>query len=89
MGMDTDDRTLIGIQKGVITATVAQKPFTMAFRGLKMLDDLHHNPIPQLAKAWSEDSFSPVPNFMDTGATLIDADNVDRFIVARNAATKK
>jgi ribose transport system substrate-binding protein len=89
MGMDTDDRTLIGIQKGVITATVAQRPFTMAFRGLKMLDDLHHNPLPSLTKVWSQDSFSPVPNFVDTGATLIDANNVDPFIVARNAATRK
>jgi ribose transport system substrate-binding protein len=89
MAMDTDDRTLIGIQKGVITATVAQKPFTMAFLGLKMLDDMHHSPLPSLNKAWAQDAFSPIPNFIDTGATLLDANNVDPFIVARNAATGK
>jgi ribose transport system substrate-binding protein len=89
MAMDTDDRTLIGVQKGVITATVGQKPYTMALLGLKMIDDIHHNPLPSMDRKWSADSFSPVPNFMDTGATLIDAENAGRFITARNEATKK
>ncbi len=76
VAMDTDPRTLEGIQKGVISATIGQKPYTMAFQGLKALDDMHHHPLPSMAKAWSEDLFSPIPTFIDTGATLIDGRNV-------------
>src|SRR5271157_1121369 len=89
VAMDTDPRTLEGIQKGLISATIGQKPFTMAFFGLKMLDDLHHNPLPSLTKDWSQDSFAPIPTFVDTGVTLIDTANVDKFIQARSSATGK
>jgi len=89
VAMDTDQRTLEGIQKGLISATIGQKPFTMAFMGLKLLDDLHHRPLAPLANNWSQDSFSPIPTFVDTGATLIDKSNVDVFIQARNSATSK
>lgn len=89
VAMDTEQRTLEAIQKGLISATIGQKPFTMAFLGLKMLDDLHHNPLPSLTKDWSQDSFAPIPTFVDTGVTLIDPTNVDKFIQARNSATGK
>jgi ribose transport system substrate-binding protein len=89
MAMDTDQRTLEGIRKGVITATIGQKPFTMAFFGLKMLDDLHHRPPSSLTVNWANDSFSPLPAFVDTGATLIDESNVDRYISERDSATRK
>jgi ribose transport system substrate-binding protein len=89
VAMDTDQRTLDGIQKGLISATIGQRPFTMAFFGLKLLDDLHHNPLPSLTKDWGQDSFAPIPAFIDTGATLIDPSNVDKFIAARNSATGK
>ena len=87
VAMDTDQRTLEGIQKGLITATIGQKPFTMAYLGVKLLDDLHHHPLESLTMNWAQDSFSPVPTFVDTGATLIDKSNVDSFIKARNSAT--
>ena len=89
VAMDTEHRTLEAIQKGLISATIGQKPFTMAFYGLKTLDDLHHNPLPSLAKDWSQDSFAPIPTFVDTGVTLIDPTNVDKFIQARDSATGK
>jgi ribose transport system substrate-binding protein len=89
VAMDTDDRTLEGIQKGVILATIAQKPFTMAFFGLKVLDDLHHHPPSSLMTNWANDSFSPVPIFVDTGTTLIHRENVERFINERAYATKR
>ena len=89
VAMDTEQRTLEAIQKGLISATIGQKPFTMAYYGLRMLDDLHHNPLPSLTKDWSKDSFAPIPTFVDTGVTLIDATNVDKFIQARNSATGK
>lgn len=87
VAMDTDARTLEGIQKGVITATVGQKPFTMAFLGVKTLDDLHHHPLKSLTVDFAQDSFSPVPAFVDTGATLIDKSNVQAFISARKSET--
>ncbi|MGA9623255.1 MAG: substrate-binding domain-containing protein [Bryobacteraceae bacterium] len=87
VAMDTDPRTLEGIQKGLITATIGQKPFTMAYLGARMLDDLHHHPLASLTVDWVQDSFSPIPTFVDTGATVIDKSNVESFIKARNSAT--
>ena len=67
VAMDTDQRTLDEVDKGIITATIGQKPFTMAFYGLKMLDDLYHHKPSPLDARWAEDSFSPLPTFVDTG----------------------
>jgi hypothetical protein len=36
---------------------------------------------------WGQDSFSPIPTFVDTGATVIDKSNVESFIKARKSAT--
>src|SRR5262249_54036587 len=37
VAMDAIEGTMEGIDKGLIAATIAQKPFTMAFYGLKIL----------------------------------------------------
>ena len=87
VAMDTDSHTLEGIQKGAITATIGQKPFTMAYLGIKTLDDLHHHPPKSVTDDWAQDSFSPLPAFVDTGATLIDKSSVDTFIAARKVQT--
>jgi ribose transport system substrate-binding protein len=87
VAMDTDSRTLESIQKGVITATIGQKPFTMAYLAVKMLDDLHHHPLKTLTADWAQDSFSLLPAFVDTGATLIDKSNVGAFIETRKSET--
>jgi ribose transport system substrate-binding protein len=87
IAMDTDPRTLEWIQKGMIAATLAQRPYTMAYFGLKVLDVLHHQKPPSLAGNWAEDTRSPFPNFVDTGATLVDKSNVDAFVKANAAAT--
>jgi ribose transport system substrate-binding protein len=87
LAMDTDQRTLEGIQKGLITATIGQKPFTMAYLGAKLLDDLHHHPLKSLTVNWAQDPFSALPTFVDTGATLIDKSNVEDFIKSRTSAT--
>ena len=89
MGMDADQRTIDGIQKGVITATLGQKPFTMAFLSIKMLDELHHHPPASLLLDFSRDSFSPLPMFVDTGVTLIDKSNVAAFVETQKAAQSK
>jgi len=89
VAMDTHQGTLEGIQKGIVAATIAQKPFTMAFVGLKMLDDLYHHKPASLDGRWAQDPFSTIPSFVDTGATLIDKSNVSSFIQASTTATKK
>ncbi|MEO7143464.1 MAG: substrate-binding domain-containing protein [Bryobacteraceae bacterium] len=85
IAMDTNTDTLQWIQKGVIAATIAQKPFTMAYYGVVMLDALHHNKPPTLARNWAQDTFSPIPVFVDTGATLIDKSNLDAFQQAQSS----
>jgi ribose transport system substrate-binding protein len=89
VAMDTDPRTLDGIQKGRVSATIGQKSYTMAYFGLKLIDDLHHNKITPLDADWARDSFSPIPTFVDTGVTLIDKSNVDTFLKARDSATQQ
>ena len=89
IAMDTDQGTIDWIKKGMIAATIAQKPFTMAYYGLKMLGDLHLNKPPTLDRNWSQDTTSPLPVFVDTGATLIDKTNVDTFISARDSANQR
>jgi ribose transport system substrate-binding protein len=89
IAMDTDPDTLEWIQKGVIAATIAQKPFTMAYVGLQMLDDLHHSPTKTLDADWAHDSFAPVPAFVDTGSALVDKNNVTAFISATKSVTGK
>ncbi|HUS06286.1 MAG TPA: substrate-binding domain-containing protein [Bryobacteraceae bacterium] len=75
IAMDTDDGTLDWIDKGGIAATVAQKPFTMAYYGLRALDDLHHNKPAKLDVNWSQDLQSLLPSVIDTGSSLIDRSN--------------
>ncbi len=79
VAMDTDQRTLDWIQKGVISSTIAQKPFTMGYYGCKVLDDLHHHKPNPLLSNWGQNSFSPIPTFIDTGASIIDKGNLDAY----------
>jgi len=89
MAMDTDQETLDLIKKGVIAATIAQKPYTMAFVGMQMLDTLYHHKPSSLEADWSKDSFAPIPSFVDTGSALIDKNNVDAFMQAgKNLGSK-
>jgi ribose transport system substrate-binding protein len=88
VAMDTDEGTLNWIQKGLIAATIAQKPFTMTYYGMKMLDELNHHKPPSFDVNWAQDPFSTLPAFVDTGATLITKENVAEFIKARDAAAQ-
>lgn len=84
IAMDTDKETLNWIDKGLIAATIAQKPYTMAFYGVKALDDIHHYKPQSLDMNWAEDTQSPFPTFIDTGATLIDKANLSAFQAAQS-----
>jgi ribose transport system substrate-binding protein len=87
IAMDTDQETLEWIQKGGIVATIAQRPYTMAFVGLQMLDNLYHHKPASLDADWSKDTFAPIPTFVDTGSNLIDKTNVDSFLQAKKSLT--
>lgn len=82
---DVNQDTLDGIKDGTINATVAQKPFTMGFIGLRALDEIFHNPPATLNKDFSRDAFSPFPVFIDTGTALVDKRNVDDYIASAQA----
>jgi ribose transport system substrate-binding protein len=72
--------TLNEIKSGVIDATVAQKPYTMGYVGLKELDVVFHDPPNPLNQNWSADSFSHFPEFVDTGTAIVDNSNVDAYL---------
>jgi ribose transport system substrate-binding protein len=80
MAMDVDQATLALVKDGTIDATISQKPYTMALLGLKALDDLHHYPLQPLARDFGSDATSPIPAFVDTGVSLVDKSNVDKFM---------
>jgi ribose transport system substrate-binding protein len=85
VAMDADPETLQAIKEGTIAATIAQKPFTMAYFGLMMLDNFYHHKLPSLTRDWAKDPFSVIPAIMDTGATMVDRSNVDDFIQAQQS----
>lgn len=82
LAWDADQGTLDGIKDGTIEATIAQKPYTMGYFGLKLLYEVFHAPPPQLNKDFKTDFFSPYPVFVDTGTTLVDKSNVDLYLSA-------
>jgi ribose transport system substrate-binding protein len=81
VAMDKTPETLDWISQGVISGTIAQKPYTMAFYGLRFLDDLHHNVVHQF-KDWRNAPASPLPSWVDTGTAWVDKSNVDAFKAA-------
>jgi len=85
MAMDTNPGTMDWIKKGVIRATIAQKPYTMAYYGLRLADDLHHNKPSGMGEDHSNDTRSPVPHHVDTGVTMVDKNNIEEFVGARAA----
>lgn len=83
--MDTDVATLQLVKDGVIDSTISQKPYTMAFVGLKALDNIHHYPVNPLGREHSLDPFAPFPAFVDTGVSLVDKSNVDTILTRKEA----
>jgi len=89
VAFDTNDDTLKWVQQGVIAATIAQKPWSMSYIALQMIDRIHHNPPPALDHSFASDTFSTLPNFVDTGATLIDRDNVADLLRGRQESKEQ
>lgn len=88
VAFDVNQDTLDGIKGGTIDSTIAQKPYTMGYVGLKALDEIFHNPPKQLNKDYSVDSFSPYPLFVDTGTSLVDKNNVDLYLASAAEGSK-
>ena len=78
VAFDKEPQTLDGIERGWITATVVQKPYVMAFYGVRFLDDLHHNAVHEF-KDWATAPAAPLPTFVDTGTAVVDASNLAAF----------
>ncbi|MGA3167912.1 MAG: substrate-binding domain-containing protein [Terriglobia bacterium] len=81
VAMDKNPETLDFIQQKVVSATIAQKSYTMAFYGLRFLDDLHHNVVHEF-KDWRTAPASPLPARVDTGTIVINANNLAVFRAA-------
>ncbi len=88
VAMDANPETLDWISKGVIYATVAQKPYSMGFYGLRMLDDLHHNVVHQF-QDWRTAPTSPLPRVIDTGTAVVTSRNVEDFKDALSVISSK
>jgi ribose transport system substrate-binding protein len=78
VAMDKNPETLGWIKEGMISATVAQKPYTMSYYGLKFLDDLHRNVVHEF-KDWRTAPASPLPTLVDTGTAVVNKQNVEEF----------
>lgn len=87
VAFDDDPETLDWIDRGVIAATVAQKPYVMSYYGLKLLDDLHHNAVHQF-KDWRTALAPPMPTFVDTGTLVVDKNNLKLYREALSSRPK-
>ncbi len=81
VAMDKNPLTLDWIDRGGIAATISQKPYTMAFYGVKLLDDLHHNAVRQFTD-WRTAPVYPVPAIINTGTAIVDKNNLAAFLAA-------
>jgi ribose transport system substrate-binding protein len=76
IAMDALTPTLDAIEQGWITASVAQKPFTTGYVGLRMLADIELNKLPSMTVDFVHDPNSRLPRFVDTGAAIVDQSNL-------------
>lgn len=87
VAFDKDPETLDWVDRGGINATVVQKPYVMAYYGVKFLDDLHHNAVHDF-KDWRTAPAPPLPAWVDTGTAVIDKSNLSIFREALAAHPK-
>ena len=87
VAFDKDPETLDAIEKGWISATIVQKPYIMAYYGLKFADDLHHNAVHEF-KDWRTAPAAPLPAWIDTGTAVVDKSNLAAFHEALAAHPK-
>ena len=78
VSFDKDPETMDWVDRGGINATVVQKPYVMAYYGVKFLDDLHHNAVHDF-KDWRTAPAAPLPAWVDTGTAIVDKSNLAAF----------
>jgi ribose transport system substrate-binding protein len=83
MAMDTDSDTLKLVEDGTIAATIAQKPYTMGYYGLRQLADIKTEKTPQMGGNYQADPTSPYPVFVDTGTSIVDKTNVEQYLASQ------
>jgi len=81
VAMDANPETLDRIAQGHIVASIAQKPYTMGYYGLQLLDDLHHNRVHEFPD-WRTAPASPLPSIVDTGTAVVNSGNVQAYLSA-------
>jgi ribose transport system substrate-binding protein len=81
VAFDKTPETLDWISSGLISGTIAQKPYTMSYYGLIFLADLHDNAV-HLFRNWRTAPASPLPTNVDTGTAWVDSGNVATFKAA-------
>lgn len=86
IAMDAGERTLDWINRGMIHATVAQRPYTMAYMGLRMLADWHRYPPNEMDR---DGAVTSVPEFVDTGSALVTQENVGEYLEAQASADEE
>jgi ribose transport system substrate-binding protein len=62
---DEEEETLKGVQDGLISATIVQRPFEFGYQSMKVLKDIKDG--------------KPVQPIVDTGIIVVKKDNVDKF----------
>ena len=83
ISMDRDDGTLQFIEEGIIQGSVAQQSALMTFLGTMLMDGLQNNPVPIVADNKAA-GIVPMPESVDTGVVVINADNAKYFYHSEN-----
>ncbi|HEX7975972.1 MAG TPA: substrate-binding domain-containing protein [Anaerolineales bacterium] len=83
VSMDRDDGTLKFIEDKIIYASVAQKSGLMTFYGTMLMEGYMNNPVPIVSDNKAA-GIIPLPESVDTGVVVINADNAKYFYHAEN-----
>ncbi len=78
VSFDTDKGTLDLIKQGAISATLAQGTWNMGYWSQMFLYHIAHNLV-KPAKGWQSKDINPLPDWVDTGITVVTKTNVDAF----------
>jgi len=73
--------------EGVISATIAQKPFTMSYFGVRVLDDLVHHKLPRGRQLGAGSQSSSFPVFGRHRSHSDDRANVESYLKERTTAS--
>jgi ribose transport system substrate-binding protein len=80
ISIDRDSATLEYVKNGDIYATVAGKQYTEVYYGVKLCYDYNHGAKNAFSADDSAAGLVIAPSFVDTGALIINKNNVDNFV---------